>query len=74
MLPLTSASTHETGLSTKAGILELGDSVVPVISGIGADTVCSLSPQCGLEEPTLVLGCCIGAFCHTYGLARPGYG
>ena len=45
MLLLPSAWAHEKGLSTKAGILELWDSAVPVISGIGEDTVCSFSPS-----------------------------
>ena len=71
MLPLLSAWAHETGLSTKAGIPELWDSSVPDISGIGADTVCSFSPQYRLEGPVSVPGCYISAFCYTDEPERP---
>ena len=47
MLPLPSAYAHEKRLSIKAGILELWDSTVPVISGTSADTVCSFSLSAG---------------------------
>ena len=50
MLPLPSARTYETRLPSEARILELWDSVVPIISGTGADTVCSSLP------PTWVRG------------------
>ena len=50
MLLLPSAWAHETGLSTKAGILELLDITVPVISGTDADTVCSFSPSVGQRD------------------------
>ena len=38
------------------------------------DTVCSFSPQCGLEGPVSISGCCTGAFSYTYRPERPGYG
>ena len=47
MLLLPSAWAHEKELSIKARIPELWDSVVPVINGTGADTVCSFSPSAG---------------------------
>ena len=74
MLPLSSALAHETGLSTEAGIPELWDSVVPVISGTDADTVCSFSPQYEPEGPVSVPGCCTSTFCYTDGAERLGYG
>ena len=74
MLLLPSAWENETGLSTEAGIPELWDIAVPIISGIDADTICSFSPQCGLEGPVSVSGCCTGAFYYTDRLERQGYG
>ena len=50
MLLLPSAWAHEKGLSTKAKIPKLWDSIVPVISGTGADTVCSFSPSAGQRD------------------------
>ena len=50
MLLLPSAWANEKGLSTKAGILELWDSAVPVISGTGVDIVCSFSPSAGQRD------------------------
>ena len=73
MLSLSLAWTHETRLFTEAGIPELWDSAVLVISGIGANTVCSSSPQ-WLEGLVLVSGCCTDAFCYTDRLERPRYG
>ena len=57
MLSLLSAWAHETRLSIGARIPELWDNIVPVISGISADTVCSFSPQCGPEGPVSVSRC-----------------
>ena len=37
-------------MSTKAWILELWDSGVPVISGTGADIICSFSPNAGQRD------------------------
>ena len=74
MLSLPSAWEHEMGLSTEAGIQELWDSAVPVISGTGADTVCSFSSQCRLEGPVSISGCCTSALCYTDRPARSGYG
>ena len=45
MLLLPSTWAHEKGLSIKAGILELWDNAVSVISGTCVDTVCSFSPS-----------------------------
>ena len=47
MLFLPSAWTYEARLPSEARIPELWDSVVPVISGTGADIVCSSLPQHG---------------------------
>ena len=44
MLPLPAAQTYEEGLPSKAGILRLGDSAVPVSCGTGAGTVCFSTP------------------------------
>ena len=71
MLFLPSAWTFEAGLPLETRFPRLWDTSVPFISGTGADTVCSLSPQCGLEEPASVSRCCTRAFCYT---KRPGYG
>ena len=50
MLLLPSGLAHEKGLSIKARIPELWDSVIPVISGTSADTVCSFSPSAGQRD------------------------
>ena len=74
MLPLPLAWAHETRLSTKAGIPELWDNAVLVISGTGADTVCSFSPQCGQEGPVSVLGCCTSTYYFADGPHGPRHG
>ena len=51
-------------LPAEVGILRISDTLVPIINGTGADTVCSFSPQCGPEGPVQVLGCCTGPFCY----------
>ena len=38
------------------------------------DIVCSFSPQCGLEGPVSVPGCCTSIFYYTDKPERPGYG
>ena len=65
MFPLPSTRTCEARLPVEAGILGIQNTLVPVISGTGADTVCSFSPQCGPKGPVSVSGCCSGAFCYT---------
>ena len=50
MLLLPSSWTYEAGLPTEAWILGFWVGVVPVISGTGADTVYSSTPQYGSEE------------------------
>ena len=47
MFLLSSAWAHEMGLSTKAGIPKLWDSVVPIIARTSANTVCFFSPSAG---------------------------
>ena len=74
MLPLPSAWAYETRLSIEAGIPKLWDNVVPVISGTGADTVCSFSPQCWPDGPVSVSECFIGAYGYTDRIESPGYG
>ena len=54
MFPLPPAWTHETGLPLEAGILELWDTPVPIISGT-TQTWFSL-PHHGPGEPVSVLG------------------
>ena len=74
MLFLPSAWTYEAGLPSETRILGFWDNVIPVISGIGVDTVCSFSPQCGPEGPVSVPGCGASSFYYTDWLERPGYG
>ena len=50
MLLLPSSWAHEKGFSTNARILELWDNTIPVISGTGADRVCSFSPSAGQRD------------------------
>ena len=71
MFPLPLAWTYEVRFPAKVRIPGFWSGAVPVISGTSADTVCSLSPQCGQEEPASVSGCCTEAFCYT---KRPWYG
>ena len=73
MFPLPSARTCETILPAEAGIPGIRDTLVLVISKTGADTVCSFSPQCGLEGPVSVLRCGTGAVCYTDRPERLGY-
>ena len=61
-------------LPAEARIPGIWDTSVPIISGTGADTVCSFSPQCGPEGPIPVLGCCTGAFCYADRPERLGFG
>ena len=74
MFPLPSARTCETRLPAEVGIPRIWDTSVPVISGTGADTVCSLSPHCGLEGLVPVSGCITGAFCYAERPERSGFG
>ena len=62
------------GLPPKARIPRFRDNAVLVISGIGAYTVYSFTPQCGSEELVPVPGCSTGAFDYIDRLKRPKYG
>ena len=74
MFPLPSARTCETRLPAEVGIPGIRDTLIPVINGTGANTVCSVSPQCKPEGPASVTGCYIDAFCYTDRLERLAYG
>ena len=74
MFPLPSARTCETILPIEAGILGIWGTLVAIINGTGADTVCSFSPRFGPEGPVPVSGCCIGAFCYADRSKRSGFG
>ena len=54
MLLLPSVWTYEAGLPIKACILGFWASIILVISGTGADTVYSSTPQYGSKEPVSV--------------------
>ena len=56
MFPLPSAWTPEVGLSSKAGILKLWDTSVPIISGTYTDAVCSSLLHHGPGEIVSVAG------------------
>ena len=58
MLPLPSAWTPKAGLSSEAGIPELWDTSVPVISGTSIDAFCSPLPHHGLGDTVSVAGRC----------------
>ena len=74
MLPLPSAWTCEAGLPLEASIQELWDSVVPAISGTGANRVCSSLPKHGPGEPVLVPRCCTSTYYFVDGPHGQGHG
>ena len=74
MFPLPSTQTCETRFPIEAEIPGIHDTSVPVISGTGANIVCSYSPQCGPEGPESVSGCGTGAFFYIDRPERSGYG
>ena len=74
MLLLPSAWTYEAGLPTEVWIAGFWAGAVPVISGIGTDTVYTSIPQYGSEEPVLVVECYTSTFGSTYRLEGPYYG
>ena len=74
MLFMLIAWTYETGLPPEAGILGFRGSALPVISGIGADTMYSSTPQYGPEEPVSVPRCYRGASYYTGRPEGPGDG
>ena len=74
MLPLSAAWTHEEGLPTKTGIPGFWDSIVPVNSRTGDDTVRSSTARYKPEEPVLVSGSHTGTSHFTGRPERPEYG
>ena len=74
MFPLPSAWTLEAGLSSEAGIPELWDTSVPVISGTYIDAVCSSLPHHGPGETVAVAGRCTRPYHFTVRLDGPGQG
>ena len=65
MFPFPPAWTHETGLPLEVGILELWDTLVSVISGTFADSVCSSIFHHGPGEPISVPRHCTGPYHFT---------
>ena len=74
MFPLPLAWTLEAGLSSEAGIPELWDTSVPVISRTYTDAVCSSLPYHGLGETVLVAGRYKGPYHFRVRPDRPGQG
>ena len=64
MLFLPSSWTYEARFPSEARIPGFKDIAVLVISRISTDTVCSFSPQCGLEGLVSVPRCSVGTFCY----------
>ena len=56
VLPLSAAWTHETGLPPETGIPGFWDSIVPVSSRTGEDTIRSSTARYRPEEPVSVSG------------------
>ena len=54
MFPVPPAWTHETGLPLEAGILELWDTIVPIISRTCTDAVCSSLPPSWAREDSII--------------------
>ena len=73
MLPLSAAWTHEEGLPSETGILGFWDSIVPVNSRIGEDTVRSSTTRYRPEEPVSVLGSYMSTSHFTGRPERPEY-
>ena len=74
MLPLSVAWTHETGLRPKIGIPGFWDSIVPVSSRTGEDTVRSSTARYRPREPVSVSGSYAGTPHFTGRPERPEYG
>ena len=53
MFPLLSVWTYEAGFPSEARILGFWDDIVPVISGTGADAVCSFLPPSWAKETSI---------------------
>ena len=74
MLLLPSAWTYEARLPTEVWIPGFWADAVPVISGTGADTVYSSTPQYGSKEPILVVECYTSTFGSTNMSGESDYG
>ena len=74
MLPLSTAWTHEEGLSPEKMIPGFWDNTLPVSSRTGEDTIRSSTARYRPEEPVLVSGSYTGTS-HIIGRPeRPEYG
>ena len=74
MLPLSAAWTHEEGLASETRISGVWDSIVPVSSRTGEDTVCSFTARYRPEEPVSVSESYTGTSHFTSRPERPEYG
>ena len=74
MIPLSTAWTHEEGLPPETGIPGFWDSIVPVSSRTGEDTVRSSTAPNRQEDPVSVLGSYTGTSHFTSRPERPEYG
>ena len=74
MLPLPSTWKPQEGLSSKEGILELWDTLVPVISGTYTNAVCSVLPHHGPGETVSIVGCCTEPYYFAAMLDGPAHG
>ena len=73
MLPLSAAWTHEEELPLETGILGFWDSIVPVSSRTGEDTVRSSTARYRPEETVSVSGSYTGTSHFTGRPKRPDY-
>ena len=64
----------ETGFPSDVGILELRDTLVPIISGTFIDVVCSSLPHHGPRKTVSVLGCYTNTYCLVDVPYGSGYG
>ena len=74
MLPLSAAWTHEEGLPPRIGIPGFWDSIVPVSSRTGEDTISSSTARYRPERPVSVSGSYTGTSHFTDRPERPDYG
>ena len=74
VLPLPAARIYEERLPLETGIPRFWDSVVPVSSIIGEDTIYSSTARYRQENPASVSGSCTGTSCYTGKPERLGYG
>ena len=74
VLPFSAAWTHEEGLPPETRIPGFWDSIVPVSSRTGEDTVRSSTAQYRLEVPVLVSRSYTGTSHFTSRPERPEYG